>query len=93
MKFIKLLANVIDVHLANIINKDIDLSCYSENAKISNVRPIFKKDERTKVKNYRPVSLLNTFSKIHKRFIHENSPLFKILFFQNLFQLTEKLIA
>ena len=59
--------------MANIISKDIDLSCYSENAKISNVRPIFKKDERTKVKNYRLVSLLNTFSKIQKRFIHENS--------------------
>ena len=62
MKFIKLSANVIDSHLANIINKDIDLNCYSESAKI---RPIFKKDEKTKVKNYRPVSLLNIFSKIN----------------------------
>ena len=50
VKFIKLSANVIDSHLANIINKDIDLNCYSESAKI---RPIFKKDEKTKVKNYR----------------------------------------
>ena len=44
-------ANVIDNHLAN-INKDIDLNFYSENAKIANGRPIFKKDEGTKVKNY-----------------------------------------
>ena len=65
-------ANVIDSHLANIINKDIDLNCYSENAKIANVRPIFKNDERTKVKNYRPVSPLNIFSKIYERFIHES---------------------
>ena len=64
--------NVIDSHLTNIINKDINLDCYSENVKIANVRPIFKKDERTKVKNYRPVSLLNIFSKIYERFIHEN---------------------
>ena len=62
VKFIKLSANVIDSHLANIINKDIDLNCFSESAKI---RPIFKKDEKTKVKNYRPVSLLNIFSKIN----------------------------
>ena len=68
VKFIKLSANVIDSHLANIINKDIDLNCYSENAKIADVRPIFKKDERTEVKNYRLVSLLNIFSKIYKRF-------------------------
>ena len=72
MKFIKLSANVIDSHLTNIINKDIDLNCYSKNAKIANVRTIFKKDERAKVKNYRPVSLLNIFSKIYKRFIYEN---------------------
>ena len=72
VKFIKMSANVTDSHLANIINKDLDLNCYSENAKSANVRSIVKKDEKTKVKNYRPVSLLNTFSKIYERFIHEN---------------------
>ena len=72
VKLIKLSANVIDSHLANIINKNIDLNCYSENAKIANVRHTFKKDERTKVKNYQPVSLLNIFSKIHERFVYEN---------------------
>ena len=92
-KFIKLSSNVIASHLATIINKDIDLNCYSQNAKIANVRPIFKKDERTKVKNYGPVSLLNLFSKIYERFIHENVTSFVNLFLQNLFQLTEKFIA
>ena len=52
VKFIKMSANVIDSHLANIISKDVDLNCYSENAKTANVRLIFKKDERTKVQNY-----------------------------------------
>ena len=50
VKFIKLSANVVDSLLSNIINKDIDLNCYSENAKIAKVRPIFKKDDRAKVK-------------------------------------------
>ena len=45
---------------------------YSEHAKTATVRPIFKKDDRTKIKNYRPVSLLNMFSKIYERFFHEN---------------------
>ena len=58
--------------MANIINKDIDLNCYSENAKIVNVRPIFKEHEKTKVKTYRTISLLNIFSKFYERFIHEN---------------------
>ena len=38
----------------------------------STVRSIFQKDDRTKIKNYRPVSLLNMFYKIHGRFLHEN---------------------
>ena len=31
-----------------------------------------KKGERTEIKNYRPVSILNCFSKVYARFIHEN---------------------
>ena len=72
VNFITLSANIIDSHLEDIINKNINLSCYSGNAKIEGFRPIFKKDERTKVKNYRPVSLLKIFFKNYERFIHEN---------------------
>ena len=71
-KFVKMSASVIDCHLANIINHDISNNNYSEHAKTATVRPIFKKDDRTKIKNYRPVSLLNIFSKICERFLHEN---------------------
>ena len=89
VEFIKLSANVNDNHLANIINKDLNVNSYSENTEIANVKPILKKDERTKIKNYQPV-LLNIFSEIYKRFIHESLTLFDF-FFQNLFQPTEKL--
>ena len=71
-KFIRMSANVIDSHLTNIIDKDIDQNNYSENAKTANVKPVFKKDDRTKIKNYRPVSLLNIFSKIYERYLHES---------------------
>ena len=70
-KIIKLLANIIDLHFTNIINKDADTNRFSEKAKIGSVRPIFKKKEREKVENYRPVSILNCFSKIHKKYILE----------------------
>ena len=62
-KFVKTSGNIIDCHIANIINKDISNNKFSENAKTATVRPI---------KNYRPVSLLNIFSKICERFLHEN---------------------
>ena len=71
-KFITMSANVIDSHLTNIIDKDIDQNNYSENAKTANAKPVFKKDDRTKIKNYRPVSLLNIFSKIYERYLHES---------------------
>ena len=63
-KFVKSFANVIDCHLANIFNNDISSKKYSEHAKIATIRPIFKKDDRTNIKDYRPLSLLNIFSKI-----------------------------
>ena len=71
-KFVKMSTNIIDCHLANIINNDISSNKYSKHAKTATVRPIFKKDDRTNIKNYRPESLLNIFSKIYERFLHEN---------------------
>ena len=51
---------------ADIINEDISNNKFSENAKTATVRPIFKKGDRTDIKNCRPVSLLNILSKIMK---------------------------
>ena len=39
----KILADIIDCYLANIINKDISNNKFSENAKTATVRPIFSK--------------------------------------------------
>ena len=71
-KFVKMSANVIDCHLANIINNDISLNKYSKHAQTATVRPIFKRDDRAKIKNFHPVSLLNIFSKIFEQFLHED---------------------
>ena len=72
-KIVKMSANIIDSHLTNIINSDLKRNAFSDSAKIASIRPIFKgKGERTEIKNYRPVSILNCFSKVYERFIHEN---------------------
>ena len=68
-KIIKLSANIIDSHLTNIINKDISQSKFSEAAKIASVRPLYKKKGREKIENYRPVSILNCFSKVYEKFL------------------------
>ena len=64
--------NVIDFHISNIITCDILKNKYCKHAEIATVRSIFKNDDRTKIKNYRPVSLLNILSKIYERFLYGN---------------------
>ena len=63
-KIVKISADVLDKTLVTIINDMISRNRFPENAKCANVPPIFKKDVRTNKLNYRPVSLLNTFSKV-----------------------------
>ena len=71
-KFVRMSADIIGYYLTNINNSRISQRHYSENVNTANVRPIFKRAERTQVENYTPGSLLNIFSKIYRRFIHDN---------------------
>ena len=84
-----MLANIIDSHLNNIINSDLKGNVFSDSQMVASIRPIFKgKGERTEIKNYRPVIILNCFSKAYERFIHEN-----LMSAVTIFQLTEKSIV
>ena len=58
-------ANMIDFHLANIINHDLGNKSFSEGAQMAIVRPIYKKG------GYRPACILNCFSKLYERLLHE----------------------
>ena len=68
-KTVMLSGNIIS-HLANIVNHDLDNNSFPEGAKIATVRPIYKKSNRDKIENYRPVRILNCFSKVYGRFLH-----------------------
>ena len=61
---------IIDKRLTNLINNDLLRNSFSDSAKIAWARPIFKKGERTETGNDRPVRILNSFSKIYERFLH-----------------------
>ena len=51
-KFVKMSANVIDCHLADIINNDIFLNKYSRYAKTATARPIYERFLHENLTNY-----------------------------------------
>jgi hypothetical protein len=66
-RILKSCMDVISKPLSHIINESFKQSIYPERLKYALVRPIYKMGERTDVSNYRPISLLTTFSKIFER--------------------------
>ena len=69
-KFLREGAEVLALTFKNIINLSIKLSNFSEEWKIAKLKPTFKKDVRTDLKNYRPILLLPLVSKIIEKSIH-----------------------
>ena len=55
--------------LTDLINQSIKEDTFPSLAKIQAVTPFFKKDDRSLKKNFRPVSVLGTFSKVFEKII------------------------
>ena len=68
---LKLSSNIIAKPLTKIINLSIKESTFPSLAKIASILPIFKKDERSNKKNYRPISILSALSKIFGKILHK----------------------
>ena len=65
-KVIKTTSRIVVSHLTNVINQNIiELNSFPEFAKVASVRLLYRK-KRFKIKNYRPVSILNAFQKLMK---------------------------
>ena len=69
-KLLKQIKHIIVQPLTLIINQSLTSGIYPDKFKISKVTPLHKKDDRTAISNYRPISLLPTMSKIIERVIH-----------------------
>ena len=54
IKIIKTASKIVDSHLTNVVNQDIELNGFSEFAKVTSVRPFYKKEKRYKIKNCQP---------------------------------------
>ena len=57
--------------LSHIINLSFEQGIIPQNLKLAKVIPIFKSSDNTLLKNYRPISILPTFSKIFEKLVHK----------------------
>ena len=82
---IKNLPTEIAIPLALIFNKSIAYGQFPTSLNIAKICPVYKCDNKLLVKNYRPISILPTFSKVFERlmynrlleYINKNNILFK----------------
>ena len=57
--------------LMTLFNLSLDTSTFPEQWKISRITPVFKKGDKNCVTNYRPISIINNFSKVFEIILHE----------------------
>ena len=61
---LKSIANEICECITLIINQSITTAIFPDRLKVEKVVPIFKKNDQSDIKNYRPISVLPTISKL-----------------------------
>ena len=68
-KVIKQRVSYISSPLAHICNLMLSSGTFPNRLKFAEIKPIYKKGERTDISNYRPISLVPSFSKIFEKII------------------------
>jgi len=63
-KFLKLSLPFILSPLTHICNKSFSLGIFPDRLKYSEIKPLFNKGDNLNIANYRPISILNSFSKV-----------------------------
>ena len=66
-KHIKYVRNILSRPLTLLIKQCIHTGIYPEQLKLSRVKPLHKRGDKTQFGNYRPIALLPSLSKIFKR--------------------------
>jgi hypothetical protein len=70
-KILKASALYILSPLTYIFNKILQAGIFPDRLKFSEVKPLYKKGDKSELSNYRPISLLPTFSKIIGKIIYK----------------------
>ena len=67
IKIIKDLKDILVPLLTELINIGYETSKFPDCMKMGIIKPIFKKDDRNEISNYRPITILPTLSKVFER--------------------------
>ena len=70
-KLLKATMNNIAQPLTHIINQSFETGIFPDQTKIAKIIPIHKSSDKSEVKNYRPISLLTSFSKIFEKIMYK----------------------
>lgn len=70
-KILKYVKNELIIPLTILINQSLSTGVFPNMLKLAKVIPLYKSNEDYLLNNYRPISLLSTFSKIYERVIHD----------------------
>ena len=62
---------VIKSPLTNLFNNSVEISHFPDALKHTNISPLFKNDECTSKKNYRPISILPSISEMFERLMFQ----------------------
>lgn len=68
---VKDVADIISEPLSYVINLCVEQGIFPDKLKISIVKPVFKKGDKTNMSNYRPIALLPIFAKILEKVIYK----------------------
>lgn len=66
-------ASVLAQPLKILFNLAIETTTFPNMWKMSKIVPVFKKGERANVENYRPITIVNNFSKVFEILLHEHT--------------------
>jgi len=71
MKILKISLPFIVSPLTYICNRMLSTGIFPTRLKYSHINPVFKKGNKTEISNYRPISLLTSFSKVFEKVIYK----------------------
>jgi len=69
-KLLKLSSPFILSPLTHICNKSLSSGIFPDHLKYSEIKPLFKKGDKHNISNYRPISMLTSFSKVLEKAVY-----------------------